>query len=290
MDAGNMLKPALARGKLHCVGATTFEEYRENIEKDAALERRFQKINVSEPDVTSTIAILRGLKERYSLHHGVEITDPALVAAGQLSSKFISDRHLPDKAIDLVDEAASLIRMEIDSKPQEMDKLERRIIQLKIESEALKNEDDKDSRKREAMLQQEITENENSLAELNQIWSVEKLVVSKSRELRTKLDDTKLKLESLRRSGDLAGMSKLQYGVIPELEKELFEQQENQDVKNRLLRDRVTESEIAEIVSKWTGIPVAKMLEEERERFSRTFVHVVRHFLSFSSFLIQQYP
>ena len=266
MDAGNMLKPALARGKLHCVGATTFEEYRENIEKDAALERRFQKINVSEPDVTSTIAILRGLKERYSLHHGVEITDPALVAAGQLSSKFISDRHLPDKAIDLVDEAASLIRMEIDSKPQEMDKLERRIIQLKIESEALKNEDDKDSRKREAMLQQEITENENSLAELNQIWSVEKLVVSKSRELRTKLDDTKLKLESLRRSGDLAGMSELQYGVIPELEKELFEQQENQDVKNRLLRDRVTESEIAEIVSKWTGIPVAKMLEEERER------------------------
>ena len=266
MDAGNMLKPALARGKLHCVGATTFEEYRENIEKDAALERRFQKINVSEPDVTSTIAILRGLKERYSLHHGVEITDPALVAAGQLSSKFISDRHLPDKAIDLVDEAASLIRMEIDSKPQEMDKLERRIIQLKIESEALKNEDDKDSRKREAMLQQEITENENSLAELNQIWSVEKLVVSKSRELRTKLDDTKLKLESLRRSGDLAGMSELQYGVIPELEKELFEQQENQGAKNRLLRDRVTESEIAEVVSNWTGIPVAKMLEEERER------------------------
>ncbi len=266
IDAGNMLKPALARGKLHCVGATTFEEYRENIEKDAALERRFQKIHVSEPDVTSTIAILRGLKERYSLHHGVEITDPALVAAGQLSSKFISDRHLPDKAIDLVDEAASLIRMEIDSKPQEMDKLERRLIQLKIESEALKNEDDTDSKKRYAMLQQEIKENEHSLAELEQIWSAEKLVVSKSRELRTKLDDTKLQLESFRRSGDLAGMSELQYGVIPELEKELSEQHGKKTVKNRLLRDRVTESEIAEIVSKWTGIPVAKMLEEERTR------------------------
>ncbi len=266
MDAGNMLKPALARGKLHCVGATTFEEYRENIEKDAALERRFQKIHVSEPDVTSTIAILRGLKERYSLHHGVEITDPALVAAGQLSSKFISDRHLPDKAIDLVDEAASLIRMEIDSKPQEMDKLERRLIQLKIESEALKNEDDEDSKKRNAMLQQEIKESENSLAKLDQIWSAEKLVVSKSRELRTKLDDTKLQLESLRRSGDLAGMSELQYGVIPELEKQLTEQQGDKTVKHQLLRDRVTESEIAEVVSKWTGIPVAKMLEEERAR------------------------
>ena len=266
IDAGNMLKPALARGNLHCVGATTFEEYRENIERDAALERRFQKIHVPEPDVTSTIAILRGLKERYSLHHGVEITDPAIVAAGQLSSKFISDRHLPDKAIDLVDEAASLIRMEIDSKPQEMDQLERRLIQLKIESEALKNEDDKDSKKREAILQQEITEKENSLAELSQIWSAEKLVVSKSRELRAKLDDTKLQLESFRRSGDLARMSELQYGVIPELEKALSEQHEKTTVKNRLLRDRVTESEIAEIVSKWTGIPVAKMLEEEKAR------------------------
>jgi len=266
IDAGNMLKPALARGKLHCVGATTFEEYRKNIEKDAALERRFQKIHVSEPDVASTIAILRGLKERYSLHHGVEITDRALVAAGQLSSRFISDRHLPDKAIDLVDEAASLIRIEIDSKPQEMDKLERRLIQLKIESEALKNEDDKDSSKQDARLQKEIAENENSLAELDIIWKAEKLLVSKSRELRTKLDDTKLKLESLRRLGDLAGMSELQYGVIPGIEKALSEQQKNQGVKNRLLRDRVTESEIAEIVSKWTGIPVAKMLEEERVR------------------------
>ncbi|MBA60000.1 MAG: type VI secretion system ATPase TssH [Gammaproteobacteria bacterium] len=266
IDAGNMLKPALARGKLHCVGATTLDEYREAIEKDAALERRFQKVLVSEPNVESTIAMLRGLKERYALHHGVNITDPALVAAGELSNRYISDRHLPDKAIDLVDEAASLIRMEIDSKPQKMDKLERRLVQLKIEQEALKPENDKDSKKRLNKLKQEILSLGNELALLDEIWQKEKVELLNSRKLRGALDDAKLELESLRRSGDLAGMSELQYGKIPEIEKQLEQENYAKNNSNRLLRNQVTEIEIAEIVSKWTGIPVSKMLEDEKSR------------------------
>ncbi|MGH8547965.1 MAG: ATP-dependent chaperone ClpB [Methylococcales bacterium] len=266
MDAGNMLKPALARGELHCVGATTLDEYRKYIEKDAALERRFQKILVDEPSVEDTIAILRGLKERYELHHGVEITDPAIVAAASLSHRYISDRQLPDKAIDLVDEAASRIRMEIDSKPEEMDRLERRLIQLKIEREALKRETDEASRKRLEILQLEIDNLEKEYADLDEIWKAEKAAVQGTTSIKEKLEYARQELETARRAGDLTRMSELQYGVIPKLEKELKFATEAENQEMRLLRNKVTDEEIAEVVSRWTGIPVAKMLEGEREK------------------------
>jgi len=266
MDAGNMLKPALARGELHCVGATTLDEYRDYIEKDAALERRFQKVLVDEPGVDDAIAILRGLKDRYELHHGVDITDPAIIAAAQLSYRYITDRHLPDKAIDLVDEAASLIRMEMDSKPQQMDRLERRLIQLKIERESLKNEEDDGSRQRLENLNVEITELEKEFADLDSIWNAEKLALHGAQQVKEDLERLKLELEAARRSGDLTRMSELQYGRIPELEAQLEKAQQTDTSNMTLLRNRVTEDEIAEIVSKWTGIPVSKMLEGERAR------------------------
>lgn len=266
MDAGNMLKPALARGELHCVGATTLDEYRKYVEKDAALERRFQKVQVDEPNVEDTIAILRGLKERYEVHHGVEIIDPAIVSAATLSHRYISDRQLPDKAIDLIDEAASRIRMEIDSKPEEMDKLERRMIQLKIEREALKKEKDDGSRKRLSDLQQQIESLEREFAELNEIWTAEKAALQGTTHIKTELERARLELEAASRASDLGRMSELQYGKIPELEKQLdiAAQAEMHDMT--LLRNKVTENEIAEVVSKWTGIPVSKMLEGEREK------------------------
>lgn len=266
MDAGNMLKPALARGELHCVGATTLDEYREYIEKDAALERRFQKVQVDEPSVDDSIAILRGLKERYEIHHGVDITDPAIIAAAQLSYRYITDRQLPDKAIDLVDEAASLIRMEMDSKPEEMDRLERRLIQLKIEKEALKNEEDEGSKQRLTNLDQEIEELEREFADLDSVWSAEKLALHGAQQIKEDLEHARLELEAAGRGGDLTRMSKLQYGTIPDLEKQL-ELAQGADMSNMtLLRNRVTEEEIAEVVSKWTGIPVSKMMEGERAK------------------------
>ncbi|MBA2652505.1 MAG: AAA family ATPase, partial [Tatlockia sp.] len=269
MDAGNMLKPALARGELHCIGATTLDEYRKYIEKDAALERRFQKVLVNEPSVEDTIAILRGLQERYEVHHGVDITDPALVAAATLSHRYITDRQLPDKAIDLIDEAGSKIRMEIDSKPEVMDKLERRLIQLKIEREALKKETDEASKKRLQDLQKSIDEFEKNYADLEELWKAEKATLQGANQIKEGLEQAKLDLETARRAGDLARMSEIQYGRIPELEKQLnqviaIENTENSEKK--LLRNKVTEEEIAEIVSKWTGIPVAKMLEGEKEK------------------------
>ncbi len=266
MDAGNMLKPALARGELHCIGATTLDEYRQYIEKDAALERRFQKILVDEPTVEDTIAILRGLKEKYEVHHGVEITDPAIVAAATLSHRYITDRKLPDKAIDLVDEAASRIRIEIDSKPEEMDRLERRLIQLKIEREALKKETDEASKKRLASLEEEIGKLEREYSDLEEIWKAEKAALHGAQHIKEELERARIELETARRAGDLARMSELQYGRIPELEKQLdmAAQAEMQEMK--LLRNKVTEEEIAEVVSRWTGIPVAKMLESEREK------------------------
>jgi len=266
MDAGNMLKPALARGELHCVGATTLDEYRQNIEKDAALERRFQKVLVDEPSVEDTIAILRGLKEKYEVHHGVEITDPAIVAAATLSHRYISDRQLPDKAIDLIDEAASRLRMEIDSMPEELDRLDRRLIQLKIEREALKKESDEASKKRLADLEEQITELEREFSDLEEIWKAEKAVLQGAAHIKEELDRARLDMEAARRAGDLARMSELQYGKIPELEKQLdmAAQAEMQEMK--LLRSKVTEDEIAEIISRWTGIPVSKMLEGEREK------------------------
>jgi ATP-dependent Clp protease ATP-binding subunit ClpB len=272
MDAGNMLKPALARGELHCIGATTLDEYRENLEKDAALERRFQKILVGEPSVEDTIAILRGLKERYEVHHGVEITDPAIVAAATLSHRYITDRQLPDKAIDLIDEAASRIRMEIDSKPEEMDRLDRRLIQLKIEREALKKEKDEASKKRLDALQEQISELEKEYADLEEIWKAEKAAVEGSAHIKEELDRMRMELETARRAGDYTRMSELQYGRIPELEKRLAAANEKgADGENRmqLLRNNVTEEEIAEVVAKWTGIPVSKMLEGEREKLLR---------------------
>ncbi len=269
MDAGNMLKPALARGELHCVGATTLDEYRQYIEKDAALERRFQKVLVDEPSVEDTIAILRGLKERYELHHGVEITDPAIVAAASLSHRYISDRQLPDKAIDLVDEAASRIRMEIDSKPEEMDRLERRLIQLKIEREALKRETDEASRKRLEILQLEIDQLEKEYSDLDEIWKAEKAAVQGTASIKERLEYARQELETARRAGDLTRMSELQYGDIPKLEKELKFATEAENQEMRLLRNKVTDEEIAEVVSRWTGIPVAKMLEGEREKLLR---------------------
>ncbi|RUR09045.1 ATP-dependent chaperone ClpB [Legionella sp. km772] len=266
MDAGNMLKPALARGELHCIGATTLDEYREYIEKDAALERRFQKVLVNEPTVEDTIAILRGLQERYEVHHGVAITDPAIVAAATLSHRYITDRQLPDKAIDLIDEAGSLIRMEIDSKPESMDKIERRLIQLKIEREALKKEDDEASKKRLVDLEHNIEELEKNYSDLEEIWKAEKATMQGSTQIKEALEQAKLEMETARRAGDLSRMSELQYGRIPELEKRLA-QVNAEDVKEaKLVRNKVTEDEIAEVVSKWTGIPVAKMMEGEKEK------------------------
>ncbi|MCP4144083.1 MAG: ATP-dependent chaperone ClpB, partial [bacterium] len=266
MDAGNMLKPALARGELHCVGATTLDEYRQYVEKDAALERRFQRILVEEPTVEDTIAILRGLKERYEVHHGVEITDPAIVSAATLSHRYISDRQLPDKAIDLIDESASRIRMEIDSKPEELDKLERRLIQLKIEQEALKKETDDASVKRQQNLDQEINVLQSKYAEFEEIWTAEKAALQGTQNIKTELERARLDLETANRAGDLARMSELQYGRIPELEKKLdiASQVEMQDMT--LLRNKVTDNEIAEVLARWTGIPVAKMLEGEQDK------------------------
>jgi ATP-dependent Clp protease ATP-binding subunit ClpB len=266
MDAGNMLKPALARGELHCVGATTLDEYRKYIEKDAALERRFQKVLVDEPSVEDTIAILRGLKERYEIHHRVEITDPAIVAAATLSHRYITDRQLPDKAIDLIDEAASRIRMEIDSKPEVMDRLERRIIQLKIEREALKKEKDEASRKRLVALDEELARLEKEFASFEEVWRTEKAAVTGVAHIREELERARLELETARRAGDLARMSELQYGRIPELERKLAAAAEAEKRGFTLLRNKVTDEEVAEVVSRWTGIPVAKMLEGEKEK------------------------
>ena len=269
MDAGNMLKPALARGELHCVGATTLDEYRQYIEKDAALERRFQKVQVDEPSVEDSIAILRGLKERYELHHGVDITDPAIVAAAKLSHRYITDRQLPDKAIDLMDEAASRIRMEMDSKPESMDRLERRLIQLKMEAEALKKESDDASKKRLEDLHSSITELEREYADLDEIWQAEKASVRGEQDLKEELDAARLDFEAARREGNLGRMSELQYGHIPELEKQLAAVANLEDAPRQLLRSSVTEEEIGEVVSKWTGIPISKLLEGERDKLLR---------------------
>ena len=269
MDAGNMLKPALARGELHCVGATTLDEYRENIEKDAALERRFQKVLVSEPSEEDTIAILRGLKERYEVHHGVEVTDGAIIAAAKLSHRYIADRQLPDKAIDLVDEAASQIRMEMDSKPEALDRLERRLIQLKIEREALKKETDAASKKRLSELSDVIAGVEREYADLEEVWNTEKAALHGSQKIKSRLEQARIDLENARRAGDLGKMSELQYGQIPELERQLDMASQAEMMEMKLLRNRVTDEEIAEIVSKWTGIPVSKMLEGERDKLMR---------------------
>ncbi|MGD8177239.1 ATP-dependent chaperone ClpB [Marinimicrobium sp. ARAG 43.8] len=269
MDAGNMLKPALARGELHCVGATTLDEYRQFIEKDAALERRFQKVLVDEPSETDTIAILRGLKERYEVHHGVDITDSAIIAAAKLSQRYITDRQLPDKAIDLIDEAASRIRMEIDSKPEEMDRLERRLIQLKIEREAVKKDDDDSSRKHLEKIEQDIDRLEREYADLDEVWRAEKAALQGTHEIKSNLEQARLDMEAARRAGDLGRMSEIQYGIIPELEKQLDMASQVEMMEMKLLRNRVTDEEIAEVVSKWTGIPVSKMLEGEREKLLR---------------------
>ena len=271
MDAGNMLKPALARGELHCVGATTLNEYRQYVEKDAALERRFQKVLVDEPNEEDTIAILRGLKERYEVHHGVDITDSAIIAAAKLSQRYITDRQLPDKAIDLVDEAASRIRMEIDSKPEVMDKLERRLIQLKIEREAVKKDTDSAAQKQVELLCEEIDKVEREYSDLEEVWKGEKASVQGAAQIKSDLEQVKLDLEAARRAGDLTRMSELQYGRMPELEKqlELAQESETGATKNVLLRNKVTDEEIAEVVSRWTGIPVSKMMEGDREKLLR---------------------
>ena len=269
MDAGNLLKPSLARGELHCVGATTLDEYRQYIEKDAALERRFQKVFVGEPSVEDTIAILRGLKERYEIHHHVQITDPAIVAAATLSHRYISDRQLPDKAIDLIDEAASSIRMEIDSKPQPLDRLDRRIIQLKLEQQALQKEDDDASRKRLEMLEKELSEKEREYAELEEVWKSEKAALSGTQHIKAELENARTQMEQARRAGDLNKMSELQYGKIPELEKQLAAAEGAEGKEMSLLRYRVTDEEIAEVLSRATGIPVSKMMEGEKEKLLR---------------------
>jgi ATP-dependent Clp protease ATP-binding subunit ClpB len=269
MDAGNMLKPALARGELHCVGATTLDEYRKYVEKDAALERRFQKVLVNEPSVEDTIAILRGLKERYAVHHKVEITDPAIVAAATLSHRYITDRQLPDKAIDLIDEAASRIRMEIDSKPEELDRLDRRIVQLKMEREALKKESDEASKKRLQALDEQLAALEREYADLEEIWKAEKASAQGAAQIKEELERARLDFEAARRAGDLTRMSELQYGKIPELEKRIQAAQEAETKVPTLVRNKVTDEEIAEVVSKWTGIPVSKMLEGERDKLLR---------------------
>jgi ATP-dependent Clp protease ATP-binding subunit ClpB len=266
MDAGNMLKPALARGELHCIGATTLDEYRKYIEKDAALERRFQKVFVGEPSVEDTIAILRGLKERYAVHHGVEITDPAIVAAATLSNRYITDRQLPDKAIDLMDEAASRIRMEIDSKPEELDRLERRLIQLKIQREMLKKETDEASKKRLADLESDIAKLEREFSDLNEIWKSEKAALQGATKIKEQIEAARVELDAAQRRQDYARMSEIQYGRLPELEKQLAAAQAAEKQEFRLVQDRVTDEEIAEVVSRWTGIPVSKMLQGEREK------------------------
>ena len=269
MDAGNMLKPALARGELHCVGATTLDEYRKYIEKDAALERRFQKVLVDEPNEEDTIAILRGLKERYEIHHAVDITDSAIIAAAKLSQRYITDRQLPDKAIDLIDEAASRIRMEIDSKPEEMDKLERKLIQLKIEREAVKRDEDPASKSHLQKIEDDISKAEKEFADLEEIWKAEKASLQGSHEIKSKLEQARIDFDAASRAGDLAKMSQLRYGVIPELEKQLDLAAQAEMHEMKLLRNKVTDEEIAEVVSKWTGIPVSKMLEGEREKLLR---------------------
>ena len=267
MDAGNMLKPALARGELHCVGATTLDEYRQYFEKDAALERRFQKVLVGEPTETDTIAILRGLKPKYEVHHGVEISDSAIIAAAKLSSRYITDRQLPDKAIDLMDEAASRIRLEMDSKPEELDRLDRRLIQLKIEREALKKEKDEASKARLIELEETIAEVAKEASGLEEVWASEKAQTHGVQAIKEELDRAEIDLEQARRAGDLARMSEIQYGVIPSLEKRMADAQEaNESDEGKLVRSRVTEEEIAEVVSRWTGIPVAKMLEGEKDK------------------------
>jgi len=266
MDAGNMLKPALARGELHCIGATTLDEYRKYVEKDAALERRFQKVLVGEPTVEDTIAILRGLKERYAVHHGVEITDPAIVAAATLSNRYIADRQLPDKAIDLMDEAASRIRMEIDSKPEEMDRMERRLIQLKIQREALKKEKDKESKQRLADLETQIAELERTFNDLEEIWKAEKASLQGATKIKEQIEAARLELDAAQRRQDYAKMSEIQYGKLPALEKQLKAAQEAETKGFTLLQDKVTAEEIAQVVSRWTGIPVSKMLEGERDK------------------------
>ncbi len=266
MDAGNMLKPALARGELHCIGATTLDEYRKYVEKDAALERRFQKVFVGEPSVEDTIAILRGLKERYAVHHGVEITDPAIVAAATLSHRYIADRQLPDKAIDLMDEAASRIRMEIDSKPEELDRKERRLIQLKIQREALKKEKDAASKQRLSDLQSDIATLEREFDDLNEVWKAEKATLQAATRIKEQIEEVRLQLEAAQRTQDYARMSELQYGQLPELEKQLHAAQEAEHKGFTLLQDKVTAEEIAQVVARWTGIPVSKMLEGEREK------------------------
>ena len=269
MDAGNMLKPALARGELHCVGATTLDEYRQYIEKDAALERRFQKVLVAEPTVEDTIAILRGLKERYELHHHVQITDPAIVAAANLSHRYIADRQLPDKAIDLIDEAASSIRMQIDSKPESLDRLERRIIQLKLEQQALKKESDDASVKRLEMLETELNQKEREYAELEEEWKAEKASLTGTQNIKAELEQARLSLEQARRTGDLAEMSELQYGKIPDLEKQLAAATQAEGKSMKMLRNRVTDVEIADVLARWTGIPVSRMMEGERDKLLR---------------------
>ena len=274
MDAGNMLKPALARGELHCIGATTLNEYRQYVEKDAALERRFQKVLVGEPSVEDTIAILRGLKPKYALHHGVEITDPAIVAAATLSHRYISDRQLPDKAIDLMDEAASRIRMEIDSKPEELDRKERRLIQLKIQREALKKEKDEASQKRLADLDAEIDELQRAFNDLEEIWKAEKAALQGATAIQERIEQAKVDLEAAQRKQDYTRMSELQYGTIPELEKQLEAANAMETQGFKLLQDKVTDEEIAEVVSRWTGIPVSKMLEGERDKLLRMEEHI----------------
>ncbi len=269
MDAGNMLKPALARGELHCIGATTLDEYRKYVEKDAALERRFQKVFVGEPTVEDTIAILRGLKEKYAVHHGVEITDPAIVAAATLSHRYITDRQLPDKAIDLMDEAASRIRMEIDSKPEELDRLERRLIQLKIQREMLKKEKDEASRKRLADLEADIDGLEREFSDLNEVWKSEKAALQGATKIKEQIEQARVELEAAQRRQDFARMSEIQYGTLPQLEKQLAAAQEVERKDFKLVQDRVTAEEIAEVVSRWTGIPVSKMLEGERDKLLR---------------------
>jgi len=269
MDAGNMLKPALARGELHCIGATTLDEYRKYVEKDAALERRFQKVLVGEPSVEDTIAILRGLKDRYALHHGVEITDPAIVAAATLSHRYIADRQLPDKAIDLMDEAASRIRMEIDSKPEVMDRLERRLIQLKIQREALKKEKDAESKQRLRDLETEIEKIERDFNDLDEVWKAEKATLTEATRIKEQIEQLKVELDAAQRKQDYARMSEIQYGALPKLELDLKTAQEAESRGFKLLQDRVTAEEIAQVVSRWTGIPVSKMLEGERDKLIR---------------------
>ena len=266
MDAGNMLKPALARGELHCVGATTLDEYRQYVEKDAALERRFQKVLVEEPSEEDAVAILRGLKERYEIHHGVDISDSAIIASANLSQRYISDRQLPDKAIDLIDEAASLIRMEIDSKPEEMDKLERKLIQLNIEREALKKDKDQSSKKHREKLEEDIADLEKEFTDLEEIWKGEKATLQGAQSLKSSMEKARADMETARRTGDLARMSEIQYGLIPQLEQRIEYAAEAEAVEKKLLRNRVTEEEIADIVSRSTGIPVSKMLQGDRER------------------------